>query len=98
MGVIAYTWALSAGDNAEGNDDLPPSGSEEIGVKTGSTDEYAALADALDATRERMNTIITHWKEAVGPEPDSTMGRSNQASSTVAEDDGDDDDDDGEEE
>lgn len=88
--AISYRWALDAqGAEAKpmqgGSGDVPPtSGTENVAIDQ-NEQGHAALADSLDAARARLNEIVTCWKDAVGMEPDSTMGRSNQASMTTTE-------------
>lgn len=76
----------------------PNHGSESISLERTSSKPYSALADRLDETRLRLNEIVTCWKDAVGPEPDSSLGRSNQASKLPSDDDGEDEEEEEEEE
>ena len=78
----------------------PVAGSGSVGVRDAS---LSALADALDAAQHDLNAIVTCWKDAVGPEHDSNLGRSNAANQKKEangedDDDGDNSADDGEDE
>lgn len=100
MAGLRYSWALGApADAPPPSQGTPPAqGSAEVALSSAST-PHAALADTLDAARVELNAIVTAWKDLVGPEQDSTMGRSNSAAhaadkSGVVRNDGDDNDDD----
>ncbi|KAI3617901.1 hypothetical protein CBS9595_003810 [Malassezia furfur] len=98
---LTYSWAFAAPLDApvqpmQGPDapPPPPSGTESLPGGASAPSSYGALADQLDAARTRLNEIVTCWKDAVGPEEDSSQGRSNQASKATV----DPDDEDGEDE
>lgn len=110
---LTYSWAFTAQGveappiQGSGVPVPPENGTESIPVAKNSSNAYEELANRLDESRARLNEIVTCWKDAVGIEPDSSQGRSNQASKSNADgslDDGgneeeeDDDDDDEEEE
>lgn len=80
MGPIQVQWDFTTkGAEGQAPDALPASGTFSVPLDSGSA-SLEGLARALEKTQERMNHIATCWKDAVGPEQDSNMGRSNQAS------------------
>lgn len=90
---LTYSWAFAAPPDTpvrpmQGSDapPPPPSGTEYLPGAEGTPSSYGALADQLDAARTRLNEIVTCWKDAVGPEEDSSQGRSNQASKSTLDD------------
>lgn len=80
MGPIQVQWRFtSKGAEVPAPVAPPPSGTFSVPLDPGNA-SLEGLAIALEETQERMNHIATCWKDAVGPEQDSNMGRSNQAS------------------
>ena len=77
---LRYAWDFEAQGTNVSNQTFPSKGSQTIHFHA-EHNCHAELADALDAARTKLNDIITCWKDAVGPEQDSSMGRSNQACS-----------------
>lgn len=76
-----FSWAFEAyGKEAR----EPSCGQGSVDVRDAS---LGALADALDAARHELNALVTCWKDAVGPEHDSSQGRSNAAHAPDREDD-----------
>ncbi|WFD35743.1 hypothetical protein MCUN1_002604 [Malassezia cuniculi] len=103
---VTLQWAFDTNGRAPPEGDAPPAqGSAEVADAPGAR-VHQVLADTLDNARAEINRITSYWKDAVGPEQDSTMGRSNQAHNDQGakerevgdDDDGDDDGEDAEDE
>ncbi|WFD28730.1 hypothetical protein MNAN1_003743 [Malassezia nana] len=81
MATVQYTWAFEApadlSQSSGATDDIPSHGSSQEVVPTGES-ALGALAMALDTTRTHLNEIVTHWKDIVGPEQDSSLGIGNK--------------------
>ncbi|WFD44122.1 hypothetical protein MPSI1_002788 [Malassezia psittaci] len=91
---LEYAWNLAVADDLQsklkvqsGQDSVPCSGTAEIPLNKDQKQSYSALADSFDEAQNQLNSIITYWKDAVGPEQDSSFGRSNQAHRTAQTDD-----------
>ncbi|WFD00382.1 hypothetical protein MYAM1_003130 [Malassezia yamatoensis] len=83
---LEYAWKLDVADGLQskmrvksGHESVPCSGNADVSLKKDQKHSYSALADSFDEARQQLNSIITYWKDAVGPEQDSSFGRSNQA-------------------
>ncbi|WFD32447.1 hypothetical protein MSPP1_003495 [Malassezia sp. CBS 17886] len=88
---VDFAWQLNAA--RDGPSQRPP-GSAPAAEGLGRADiaaarmDNAAVADAVEAARDQLNSIISYWKDAVGPEQDSSMGRSNQVTKASCADEG----------
>ena len=74
---IGLKWAFDA-HGACSTEGPPAQGTHEVADAHGMR-PLQVLADTLDSARAEINRIATHWKDVVGLEQDSAMGRSNQA-------------------
>ena len=78
--AVSLKWAFTVGEHSCAAGHQPPAeGAATVEAAPG-TRAHQVLADSLDNARAEINRVTTYWKEAVGPEQDSAMGRSNQAS------------------
>ena len=74
---VGLKWAFDA-HGACSTEGPPAQGTHQVADAHG-TRQHQVLANTLDSTRAEINRITTHWKDVVGLEQDSAMGRSNQA-------------------
>ena len=96
--AVSLKWDFAVGEHSGTEGDHPPAnGAASVEVAPGAS-AHQVLADTLDNARAEINRVTTYWKEAVGPEQDSAMGRSNQASNDRGAQEREDDDDEEEEE
>ena len=81
MATVQFTWSFEAPNNiaepSRTTQEIPSCGSSETKVPSGES-TLAALAQALDTARSQLNGIVTHWKDLVGSEQDSSHGIGNK--------------------
>jgi len=76
MTHVAFSWAFDTHDATTEHRAYAAQGEDSVPQQDHTLE---GLATSLDDAREKLNDIVTCWKDAVGPEQDSHMGRSNAA-------------------